>query len=166
MFLTILHTTPNRRHFHTFDATRFFACFKVFLLHLPLTAFPIFLVFSLLLILYLPNYNTHYAEIYSPTILGLCFAVLIMFTLHPKTRFKINDNHILSQLGLYTYSFYLFHTIIISALFLLFKTNEIHLDKWVNASIFGVLSFSITLFCSFISYHLFEKQFLKLKKLF
>lgn len=33
---------PNRRHFHTFDAMRFFACFKVFLLHLPLTAFPLF----------------------------------------------------------------------------------------------------------------------------
>ncbi len=38
-------TTPvpeERRHFHTFDALRFFAFFKVFLLHLPITAFPWF----------------------------------------------------------------------------------------------------------------------------
>ena len=32
----------QRRHFHTFDALRFFAFFKVFLLHLPITAFPWF----------------------------------------------------------------------------------------------------------------------------
>jgi peptidoglycan/LPS O-acetylase OafA/YrhL len=32
----------NRRHFHTFDALRFFAFLKVFLLHLPITAFPLF----------------------------------------------------------------------------------------------------------------------------
>lgn len=34
--------TRTRRHFHTFDALRFFAFFKVFLLHLPFTAFPWF----------------------------------------------------------------------------------------------------------------------------
>lgn len=32
----------EKRHFHTFDALRFFAFFKVFLLHLPITAFPWF----------------------------------------------------------------------------------------------------------------------------
>lgn len=32
----------QRRHFHTIDALRFFALPKVFLLHLPVTAFPIF----------------------------------------------------------------------------------------------------------------------------
>ncbi|HEY9176748.1 MAG TPA: acyltransferase, partial [Flavipsychrobacter sp.] len=32
----------KRRHFQTFDALRFFAFFKVFLLHLPITAFPWF----------------------------------------------------------------------------------------------------------------------------
>lgn len=35
-------TTHTRRHFHTFDALRFFAFFKVFLLHLPVVAFPWF----------------------------------------------------------------------------------------------------------------------------
>lgn len=32
----------SRRHFHTFDALRFLAFFKVFLLHLPVVAFPWF----------------------------------------------------------------------------------------------------------------------------
>ena len=32
----------SKRHFHTFDALRFLAFFKVFLLHLPVTAFPVF----------------------------------------------------------------------------------------------------------------------------
>jgi peptidoglycan/LPS O-acetylase OafA/YrhL len=37
---------PARRHFHTFDALRFFAFFKVFLLHLPIYFFPWFNVFK------------------------------------------------------------------------------------------------------------------------
>lgn len=32
----------SRRHFHTFDALRFFAVFKVFLQHMPIAAFPWF----------------------------------------------------------------------------------------------------------------------------
>src|SRR3954470_709736 len=32
----------GRRHFHSFDALRFFAFLKVFLLHLPIIAFPFF----------------------------------------------------------------------------------------------------------------------------
>lgn len=35
-------TKISRRHFHTFDAFRFLAFFKVFLLHLPVVAFPWF----------------------------------------------------------------------------------------------------------------------------
>ena len=34
-----------KRHFHTFDALRFFAFFKVFLLHIPITTFPLFNIF-------------------------------------------------------------------------------------------------------------------------
>lgn len=40
--MTITPEQEKRRHFHTFDALRFFAFFKVFLLHLPVTAFPWF----------------------------------------------------------------------------------------------------------------------------
>jgi len=37
---------PKRRHFHTFDALRFFAFFKVFLLHIPIFYFPAFNYFK------------------------------------------------------------------------------------------------------------------------
>jgi peptidoglycan/LPS O-acetylase OafA/YrhL len=33
---------PPKKHFHTFDALRFFAFLKVFLLHVPIIAFPFF----------------------------------------------------------------------------------------------------------------------------
>lgn len=36
----------NKRYFHTFDALRFFAFFKVFLLHLPLAGFPVYAFIS------------------------------------------------------------------------------------------------------------------------
>ncbi|HEU4469713.1 MAG TPA: acyltransferase [Flavisolibacter sp.] len=35
----------QRRHFHSFDALRFFAFLKVFLLHIPVMAFPVFNLF-------------------------------------------------------------------------------------------------------------------------
>lgn len=42
MKITIQSIQEKRRHFHTFDALRFLAFFKVFLLHLPVVAFPWF----------------------------------------------------------------------------------------------------------------------------
>jgi peptidoglycan/LPS O-acetylase OafA/YrhL len=93
----------------------------------------------------------------SSFLFAILFSGLILFTLGEKNVFKISDKSILAKLGKYTYGLYLFHTICIS-LFLKIGTNfELN---WVAIT---ALSFTLTVIFSVLSYHLFEKQFLKLK---
>lgn len=92
-----------------------------------------------------------------PLLFGSLFSVLILSTLGGKNSFKISDKSILAWLGKYTYGLYLIHMIPI----MLFRKIGVqyHLEWYVTT----LLSFTVTVILAFLSYHLFEKQFLKLK---
>ena len=96
----------------------------------------------------------------SPFILGLLFSVTILFTLG-NNSIHINNNLWFSKLGIYTYGLYLYHTIIILLLIQVFK--YLSFSNWY---LLGITSLIMTIGISIISYHLFEKQFLKLKRHF
>ena len=88
---------------------------------------------------------------------GILFATILSFVITEKNSLKIKDTLWISKIGIYTYGLYLYHTILIN---LFIKLNETLELNWVLISI---LSFISTVLVSFLSYHLFEKQFLKLK---
>lgn len=104
--------------------------------------------------------------VWATCILGAMFAVLIIFTLPADTKFRISDSSVLSKLGLYTYGFYIYHTLVINLLKRVFEKLDWSIDTALWATLFAILSFAISILCSMLSYHLFEKQFLKLKKYF
>jgi len=120
----------------------------------------IFLILTAAIIFIIPNINFLFIEHLSPFILCLLFSVTILFTLG-NNSIHINDNLWISKLGIYTYGLYLYHTIIILLLIQVFKYLS-----FFNWYLFGIISLIITIGISMISYHLFEKQFLKLKKYF
>ncbi|PTT73135.1 acyltransferase family protein, partial [Chryseobacterium sp. HMWF001] len=90
-------------------------------------------------------------------LLSVFFSGLILSTLGTKNVFKISDQSILAKLGKYTYGLYLFHTILIM---LFIKIGNRFNLNW---KLIVALSFIASVVCSVLSYHLFEKQFLKLK---
>ncbi len=90
-------------------------------------------------------------------LLSVLFSGLILSTLGTKNVFKISDKSILAKLGKYTYGLYLLHTIFIM---LFVKIGYTFQWNWV---VIVFLSFISSVFFSILSYHLFEKQFLKLK---
>lgn len=94
---------------------------------------------------------------YSAFIFGILFSVLILTTLGQRNTFKISDRSIMARLGKYTYGLYLIHTICI---ILFSKLGDRFGYSWY---IIVILSFFSTTLLSYLSYHLFEKQFLKLK---
>jgi len=99
-------------------------------------------------------------EYISPVIFGILFSITILFTLG-KNSIHIKDDLWFSKLGMYTYSLYLFHTIII--LLMVKILNKLGVSNWyvlVVASLFTTVVFSV------VSYHFFEKRILKLKKYF
>ncbi len=119
-----------------------------------------FLVFTASVVFILPNLTSKLLGLISPSILGVLFSLTILFTLG-KNSIHINNNHWFSKLGVYTYGLYLYHSIII--LLLIHVYNYLSFLNWY---VFVISSLLITILVSVISYHLFEKQFLKLKKHF
>ena len=90
-------------------------------------------------------------------LLSILFSGLILFTLSKRNAFKISDKSILAWLGKYTYGLYLFHTICI----MLFAKIGGFLG--LNWMMIMLLSFISSVLFSVLSYHFFEKQFLKFK---
>ncbi len=120
----------------------------------------IFLILTIAIVFIIPNIKFVFIEFLSPFILGLLFSVSILFTLG-NNSIHINDNLWISKLGIYTYGLYLYHTIILLFLIQVFK--YLTFSNWY---LLGVTSLIMTIGISIISYHLFEKKFLKLKKYF
>lgn len=127
---------------------------------IPMQLKYLFLTLTIAIIFIIPNFNYILIDYFSPFILGLLFSITILFTLG-KNSIHINDNFWFSKLGIYTYGLYLYHTIIILLLIQVFKSLS-----FSNLYVLGISSLFITIAISVISYHLFEKQFLKLKRYF
>ena len=120
----------------------------------------IFLILNVAIVFIIPNIDFVFIDHLSPFILALLFSVTILFTLG-NNSIHINDNLWFSKLGIYTYGLYLYHTIIVLLLIQIFKSLS-----YSNWYLLAITSLIMTIGASIISYHLFEKQFLKLKRHF
>lgn len=122
----------------------------------------LFLLSTLIILFILSNIQLGIFSILIPTILGALFSIMILFTLSNTNSIQISDNFLFSRLGKYTYGLYLYHVIIINLLL-----QTIHfLPFEISWFAFVTISLLLTIIISLLSYHLFEKQFLKLKKYF
>lgn len=117
-----------------------------------------FAVFVLLFIVMITNFSIITDHTINSVILAVLFSVLILSTLGEKNAFKISDNSITAWLGKYTYGLYLTHTICFNFF------NKIGSRFEINWLAILILSFFSTVILSYLSYHIFEKQFLKLKR--
>lgn len=115
-------------------------------------------VLVVVMMLLISNVVFNLPEVVSALIFGILFSGLLLLTLGENSSIKISDKTWIAQLGKYTYGLYLIHPI---AIVLFLKIGEkLH---W-NGYEITVISFILTVILAFLSYHLFEKQFLKLKK--
>jgi len=125
--------------------------------------FAVILIFT---VMELAQTNSEQQNIWGASLLGFLFSILITLTLPAQSRFRIRDSNIFSRLGLFTYGFYLYHTLVIVFLKRVFERAGQSPDTLVTAVIFVVIAFLATTACSMLSYYVFEKPFLKLKKYF
>lgn len=100
------------------------------------------------------------------SLLGGVFMVLITFTLPTQKPLKIGNSSVLSKMGVYTYGLYLYHTLVINLLLKVFAKGGVDINEPIPAVLFFCISLIASLVCSILSYHLFEKLFLKLKRYF
>ncbi|OSZ78289.1 hypothetical protein CAP35_08510 [Chitinophagaceae bacterium IBVUCB1] len=133
---------------------------------IPLYAKRLFTLVLIAVVVLFSQLNGDAPFVWASSILGLLFAMLIILTLPPDTKFRIKDGSIISKLGIYTYGFYIYHTLVINLLNRVFEKMQYSLDVWYWAIVFVSVSFLLSILCSYLSYHLYEKQFLKLKRYF
>ena len=126
----------------------------------PLIKYLVALI-ALTLVFGVPNNENDLIRLIAPTFYGIFFSATILFTLPKRNCLKINNSSLFTKLGTYTYGMYLIHTIVIN-FFLKFQITKYGSEWWF---IFAE-SLLFTIVLSILSYNLFEKQFLKLKKYF
>lgn len=93
-------------------------------------------------------------------------AIISIFVLHSENSFirRAFRNKILTSLGKYSYAMYLFHMpVTLILLDLLWWT---HYRGWKMYLLYIASSFLVTIALAFVSWHLFEKHMLNLKKYF
>ena len=113
-----------------------------------------------------PNIVYPYQNKVEPLVFGLLFIITLCCILPEKNTIRISDRNVLSRLGLYTYGMYLYHTIIINLLVQVYKKLDLPTERVVHAVSFTLVSFAATVAISMLSYHFFEKYFLRLKSRF
>lgn len=115
-------------------------------------------------VFFVPEFFKSYQTLVLPLFYGPLFILVLWFTLTDQNILRINDNAIYSKLGLYTYGLYLFHTICINFVLKISSNLGFQSTDVVGYFVVFGLSLILSVFTSYISYELFEKQFLKLKK--
>jgi peptidoglycan/LPS O-acetylase OafA/YrhL len=122
------------------------------------------LVLCVCVFLLLPNLNFQFKPLMEATILGFIFTSAISLFVFEERLFEISKRNIFSRLGIYTYSLYLTHTIIINLCVKIFERMHISLDKPLPAVCFSFVCLMSTILVSMLTYYLIEKPFLKIKK--
>ncbi len=124
------------------------------------------IIFSVLSVIVLPNLNMPFKVLIEPTILGLIYLLIISAVVFEKNLFTIPQKNILSRLGIYTYGFYLTHTIVINLFLKIFYKKNLPIESGLVALLFVAVSLGGTIIAGVCSYYVIEKPFLRLKKRF
>ncbi|MGN6646167.1 MAG: acyltransferase family protein [Cytophaga sp.] len=115
------------------------------------------------MIIILPNLNVEDKILMEPTILGSIYALLLTLIVFEEELFHIPQKNIFSRLGVYTYGFYLTHTIVINFFVKIFDTENV---TPVVALLFITICLLGTVIAGMATYYSIERPFLKLKKRF
>lgn len=115
-------------------------------------------------ILFISNYSHHYkiSFLLSPICLNILFIILLALTLCSQHPLRINKNNLFNRLGKYTYGLYMYHTIIIN-LFLQLNNQYFCSDNYIA---FFFIALFVSIVVAILSYYIYEKPFLNLKKYF
>ena len=106
-------------------------------------------------------------KIFDTSIIAAIFALIILEQNYLKnSMFKMSNNRLFSTLGKYTYGLYCLHTI--GGLVTLQITSKLHINTelWQVMVTNTIIMFSLSIFLAYLSYHYYEKPFLRLKSKF
>jgi peptidoglycan/LPS O-acetylase OafA/YrhL len=119
-----------------------------------------------LAVVWFSQFKTDADYIIPTSLLGILFSGLLFIILPQQSQFKIRNGNILARLGAFTYGLYMYHTLVINLLKQLYIKADWDINTGKGAVSFFGVALAGTIVISILSYYLFEKPFLKLKKYF
>lgn len=131
-----------------------------------------FIYYFILILVRILNITSAPTGLFNYTFASFIFLKLLMLGLTSGTKtYKVLNQPLLSSIGKYSYAIYLFHNPISSLtkylanLYTPFAALNL-LSAYITQFIIVFLTIAISYFIAIVSYHLFEKHFLKLKETF
>jgi peptidoglycan/LPS O-acetylase OafA/YrhL len=103
------------------------------------------------------------------TLMALGSAALIAWCLQPTSiPRRVFENRVLRFFGKYSYGLYVLHFVALPFLLKVFRgwIRLVTLNKGIQVAGAGVLSFLVAIAAAYLSYNLYEKRFLRLKRFF
>lgn len=171
---------PRVLHFHTLAVIGdmalggllayyiiFSKAFKDFIERLPKGAILFIYILALAVFLFRQELFTGYMLVVERLIIALIFGAIILeqnFSKH--SLFKMASFKKASKLGIYTYGLYCLHVIALTFMEQLFRKLGANMESPIILLLTGLVAFVVCVVLAFISYHFFEKKFLKLKDRF
>lgn len=119
---------------------------------------------GVILILILPNIDFPEKMLVEPTVLGFIFFILLTLVVFEEKLFTISTKNIFSRLGIYTYGFYLTHTIVIIFFVKIFEKMNWSIHMPGISAVFVLTCLLFTIVAGIATYYIIEKPFLSLKK--
>jgi peptidoglycan/LPS O-acetylase OafA/YrhL len=169
------------RYFHTFSVIGDMALgglfaylvsyenkFKTFITNMPKSVIILIYVFALGVTLFKDEiFVPGWPSIFERIVIAFFFGMIILEQNYAKHSFyKMSNFKLISKLGIYTYGLYCLH--FLGLYFAIKFMNVLRLNgslNWVSFSMIG-LALVISVIISLMSYHLYEKWFLRLKDKF
>lgn len=98
-------------------------------------------------------------HVWSYTLLNITFAALIVFLLSLQGKKNIFTNPLLVSIGRVSYGMYLFHWVMLAAYSVAVRKLPVAVNSLVLFTVYFFLVYGVAL----VSYHVYEKRFLRLK---
>lgn len=169
------------RYFHTFSLIGDMALgglfayfvsyenkFKTYIINLPKLVILLIYILTLVFTLFKDEiFVPGIPVIFERIVIAFCFGMIILEQNYAKhSLFKMSEMKLMSKLGIYTYGLYCLH--FLGLYFAIKLMNALHLNGSLNHVAFSmtVLALIISVIVSLMSYHLYEKWFLRLKDKF
>lgn len=100
---------------------------------------------------------------YSVFFRAFLFSAIITFVCLNKESVFYIKSRLLDSFGEWSYGIYMYHLPVIIVMILALKPFIVQLDGWTGSLVTYAIIIPLTVACAFLSYHFFEKKFLKLK---
>jgi len=107
------------------------------------------------------EHDNYLLNILRYTITAIIFTGLLLVFVPADSKLRFSEKNVFTKLGKISYGLYVYHIIWVHVVYKFYRDYSIEVDTLRNYLLFLMITFSLTVVTSYLSYRFFEKPFLK-----